>query len=354
MGAARPVDDWLADPATPPELRAAPRDRAPHPRVRLAAARRCPTTAATSLRRARPALRGVERVRRARVLGRAEAGVLSRSPAASATAASSPRRTRAATRDKLREEGYDVYLGGVPAYSTLGWFDDPLLSTFIRYPDAQLARLVFHELAHQVRLRARATPPSTSPSPWRWRRRACGAGSRPRGARRARRVPRRAGAPARVRRARGAGARAAGRGLPDEAAARGDAGAQARRVRAAARRLSRRSCRPSRTTPSWPRSRLYTELVPAVRAPARRERRRPGGVLRAGRGARRPSRRERARRAQVSGMSTIFLNAGRCAQALEPGLQVRAAPGRSIGTRIQRCTSQPSGMSPMVKALPAT
>jgi len=52
--------------------------------------------------------------------------------------------------DKLRKEGYDVYLGGVPAYSTLGWSDDPLLSTFIKYPDAQLARLVFHELAHQV------------------------------------------------------------------------------------------------------------------------------------------------------------------------------------------------------------
>jgi len=51
---------------------------------------------------------------------------------------------------KLREGGYDVYLGGVPAYSTLGWFDDPLLSTFIRYSDAQLARLVFHELAHQL------------------------------------------------------------------------------------------------------------------------------------------------------------------------------------------------------------
>jgi predicted aminopeptidase len=52
--------------------------------------------------------------------------------------------------ERLRKQGYDVYVGGVPAYSTLGWFDDPLLSTFIRYPDAQLARLLFHELAHQV------------------------------------------------------------------------------------------------------------------------------------------------------------------------------------------------------------
>src|SRR5690606_31576759 len=39
---------------------------------------------------------------------------------------------------------------GVPAYSTLGWFDDPVLSTFVQYPEAELARLMFHELAHQV------------------------------------------------------------------------------------------------------------------------------------------------------------------------------------------------------------
>ncbi len=49
-----------------------------------------------------------------------------------------------------RERGYDVHVGDVPAYSTLGWFDDPVLSTFIRYPDAELARLIFHELAHQL------------------------------------------------------------------------------------------------------------------------------------------------------------------------------------------------------------
>ena len=50
----------------------------------------------------------------------------------------------------LSKDGYDVHVYGVPAYSTLGWFDDPVLNTFIRYPDAELARLVFHELAHQV------------------------------------------------------------------------------------------------------------------------------------------------------------------------------------------------------------
>jgi predicted aminopeptidase len=50
----------------------------------------------------------------------------------------------------LRAAGNDVNLRGVPAYSTLGRFNDPLLSTFIRNPDAQLARLIFHELAHQL------------------------------------------------------------------------------------------------------------------------------------------------------------------------------------------------------------
>jgi predicted aminopeptidase len=52
--------------------------------------------------------------------------------------------------DGLRKGGDDVYVYGVVAYSTLGWFDDPVLNTFVRYPDAELARLVFHELAHQV------------------------------------------------------------------------------------------------------------------------------------------------------------------------------------------------------------
>jgi predicted aminopeptidase len=51
---------------------------------------------------------------------------------------------------ELRADGDDVEVGGVPAYSTLGWFSDPLISTFINYPDAELARMIFHELAHQI------------------------------------------------------------------------------------------------------------------------------------------------------------------------------------------------------------
>ena len=51
---------------------------------------------------------------------------------------------------ELNQEGYDIYVAGVTAYSTLGWFDDPVLSTFIQFSKAQLAGLIFHELAHQV------------------------------------------------------------------------------------------------------------------------------------------------------------------------------------------------------------
>ena len=42
-----------------------------------------------------------------------------------------------------------MYVGGVDAYSTLGWFDDPVLNTFIRRSEPALAGLIFHELAHQ-------------------------------------------------------------------------------------------------------------------------------------------------------------------------------------------------------------
>ena len=49
----------------------------------------------------------------------------------------------------LRKKGYDIYIGGVAAYSTLGWFNDPLLNTFIFDPEPDLAETIFHELGHQ-------------------------------------------------------------------------------------------------------------------------------------------------------------------------------------------------------------
>jgi predicted aminopeptidase len=52
--------------------------------------------------------------------------------------------------EQQKQNGLDVFIGTVPAYSTLGYFDDPVLNTFIHYPDWELARLIFHELAHQV------------------------------------------------------------------------------------------------------------------------------------------------------------------------------------------------------------
>jgi predicted aminopeptidase len=52
--------------------------------------------------------------------------------------------------NELRADGYEVNVAGVPAYSTLGWLPDPLLNTFIGGSEAQVASMIFHELAHQV------------------------------------------------------------------------------------------------------------------------------------------------------------------------------------------------------------
>lgn len=49
----------------------------------------------------------------------------------------------------LHEQGFETDLYGISAYSTLGWFDDPVLNTFIDWPEAALAGQIFHELAHQ-------------------------------------------------------------------------------------------------------------------------------------------------------------------------------------------------------------
>ena len=148
MAAARPVTDLLADPQTPPALR-----------QRLERAQRMREFAVREL-----ALPDNQSYRSYADLGRSFAvwnvvaapelgvGALPQCfPFAGCVGYrgffSEERAQRHAAR--LAAEGNDVFVGGVPAYSTLGWFDDPLLSTFIHDPEWQLARLLFHELAHQ-------------------------------------------------------------------------------------------------------------------------------------------------------------------------------------------------------------
>lgn len=50
---------------------------------------------------------------------------------------------------ELEAEGWDTHVSGVAAYSTLGWYEDPLTTAMLRYEDPWIARLVFHELSHQ-------------------------------------------------------------------------------------------------------------------------------------------------------------------------------------------------------------
>jgi predicted aminopeptidase len=50
---------------------------------------------------------------------------------------------------RIRAKGCDVCVDGIEAYSTLGWFNDPVLNTFIGNPEPELAETIFHELAHQ-------------------------------------------------------------------------------------------------------------------------------------------------------------------------------------------------------------
>ena len=149
LSAARPIDAWLADPATPGDLR-----------ERLALAKRIRRFASEQLDLPdnRSYTTYAELGRPFVVWNVFAAPALSVEPKKECFPftgcvsyrgffAEADARRHA---EALSKQGYDVHVGGVPAYSTLGWFDDPLLSTFIRYPDAQLARLVFHELAHQV------------------------------------------------------------------------------------------------------------------------------------------------------------------------------------------------------------
>jgi predicted aminopeptidase len=149
LHAARPVDQWLADPATPAELKS---------RLELAQRIRRFAAAELALPDNRSYTSYAELGRPYVVWNVFAAPELTAEPKKECFpftgcvgyrgffSEEDARRHAQA----LKAQGYDVYVGGVPAYSTLGWFSDPLLSTYIRYPDAQLARLLFHELAHQV------------------------------------------------------------------------------------------------------------------------------------------------------------------------------------------------------------
>jgi predicted aminopeptidase len=152
MNAARPVQDWLDDPGTSVPLR-----------ERLALAQRMRAFAVTEL--ALPANASYHRYadlkRRAAVYNVVAAPVLSLKAyrwCFPVTGCVGYRgyfdEARAQAYARTLPDTLDVAVYPVPAYSTLGWMNwaggDPLLNTFIGHPEGELARLLFHELAHQV------------------------------------------------------------------------------------------------------------------------------------------------------------------------------------------------------------
>jgi len=153
MRSARPVTDWVADPATPAALK-----------ERLALAQRMRAFAVREL--ALPDNSSYQRfaqLQRGAVVWNVVAA-----PELSLTLQTwcfpvmgcvgyrgyFDRAGADALAAELRAQGLEASVYGVPAYSTLGWTNwmggDPLLDTFIRWPEGELARLIFHELAHQV------------------------------------------------------------------------------------------------------------------------------------------------------------------------------------------------------------
>ena len=153
VNAARPVNDWLADTQAPATLKA-----------RLQLSQRIRSFAVNELKLPdNPSYRSYADLRRSAVVWNVVAA-----PEFSLTLKTwcfpvtgcvgyrgyfAEHETRAEA-EQLRQQGLEVSVYGVPAYSTLGWMNwaggDPLLNTFIAYPEGELARLIFHELAHQV------------------------------------------------------------------------------------------------------------------------------------------------------------------------------------------------------------
>jgi predicted aminopeptidase len=153
MGAARPVDDWLGDTDAPARLK-----------ERLALSQRIRNYAVSELKLPdNPSYRRYADLHRTAVVWNVVAAppysLKLKSWCFPVTGCVNYRgyfdepsaRAEAA---RLAKEGEETSVYPVPAYSTLGWMNwaggDPLLNTFIYYPEGELARIIFHELAHQV------------------------------------------------------------------------------------------------------------------------------------------------------------------------------------------------------------
>jgi predicted aminopeptidase len=153
MNAARPLPEWLQDSQTPEKLKA-----------RLSLAQRMRSFAVSELHLPDNASyqRYADLQRKAVVWNVTAAPALSLKPETWCFPVAGcvgyrgyfDEKEARAEAARLQATGLDVHVYGVPAYSTLGWMNwaggDPLLSTFVGYPEGDLARLIFHELAHQV------------------------------------------------------------------------------------------------------------------------------------------------------------------------------------------------------------
>ena len=153
MAAARPVGDWLGDTTAPERLRS-----------RLALSQRIRNFAVSELKLPdNPSYRRYADLHRTAVIWNVVAA-----PRYSITLRKScfpitgcvgyrgyfDENEAREEAERLKAQGFESSVYPVPAYSTLGWMNwaggDPLLNTFINYPEGELARLIFHELAHQV------------------------------------------------------------------------------------------------------------------------------------------------------------------------------------------------------------
>ena len=149
LSAARPVPDWLSDPSTPPELRQ---------RLELASKIRSFASLQLALPDNKSYTRYADLHRPSAVWNVFAAPELSLDLktwcypffGCAAYRGYFHQADAESLAHELSSQGLDVFVAPVPAFSTLGWFSDPLLNTFISWPEPELAGLIFHELAHQL------------------------------------------------------------------------------------------------------------------------------------------------------------------------------------------------------------